>query len=208
MILGLTGNNGAGKGVAADFLKERSFAYHSLSDVIREEITSSGQEISRERLVATGNELRGRCGPAVLAERILERLPHDRHAIVDSIRHPAEVQALRKRRDFVLLAIDAEPRLRFERLRARGREHDPRTYEEFLDLDAREARSASEFGQQVEGCRELADFSLRNDGSLAEFHLAVKSLVLELLMNQRRPGWDGLKSLPGLNADSSADTMA
>ena len=36
MIVGLTGPNAAGKGVVADFLRERGYAYFSLSDIVRE----------------------------------------------------------------------------------------------------------------------------------------------------------------------------
>ena len=36
MIIGLTGRNAAGKGAAAEFLKSKGFAFHSLSDVIRD----------------------------------------------------------------------------------------------------------------------------------------------------------------------------
>ena len=45
MIIGLTGKNGSGKGVVAAFLKERGFIFHSLSDVIREEIKKQAKGI-------------------------------------------------------------------------------------------------------------------------------------------------------------------
>ena len=42
MIIGLTGENCAGKGTVADYLKKKGFYYLSLSDVIREELKADG----------------------------------------------------------------------------------------------------------------------------------------------------------------------
>ena len=39
-LIGLTGTNAAGKGEAAAFLGTRGYAYLSLSDVLREELTA------------------------------------------------------------------------------------------------------------------------------------------------------------------------
>ena len=82
MIIGLTGKNASGKGVAAEYLRERSFYYFSLSDVIREEIEKRGRKVTRALLIEVGNELRTRFGPSVLAERILSRLEPDKNYII------------------------------------------------------------------------------------------------------------------------------
>ena len=74
MIVGLTGRNAAGKGMAAEYLKSKGFGFHSLSDVIREEVRRRGLELTRDALIATGRELRARHGTGYLAERIFERL--------------------------------------------------------------------------------------------------------------------------------------
>jgi hypothetical protein len=66
-LIGLTGSNGAGKGEAAAFLKDRGYSYFSLSDEIREELGCQGLEPTRDRLIRQGNELRARFGPDVLA---------------------------------------------------------------------------------------------------------------------------------------------
>src|SRR5437870_2185126 len=131
MIIGLTGKNGSGKGEVAKYLQERGYHYYSLSDVLREEAGKRGLTITRDNLVELGNELRNERGPGVLAEKIFERLDPEKHYVIDSVRHPSEVQVLRRRRDFLLACIKAPERLRFERLRQRGREKDPRTFEEF-----------------------------------------------------------------------------
>ena len=92
MVIGLTGKNGSGKTEIAKYLLSRGFEYHSLSDEIREEAGKRGGPVTREVLIEVGNDLRGRFGPGVLAERILLRLDHERNHVVDSIRNPAEVE--------------------------------------------------------------------------------------------------------------------
>ena len=93
MLIGLTGRNAAGKGEVAKHLQAIGFQYYSLSDVIRDEIRDRRLEPTRENLIQTGNELRQKFGPSVLADRILERIDDDKNYVIDSIRNPAEVLA-------------------------------------------------------------------------------------------------------------------
>jgi dCMP deaminase len=177
MIIGLTGKFAAGKGTVADFLKARGFAYHSLSDVIREELAREGIPESRENLLEMGNRLRAADGPAALAVRIRARLGDGAHHIVDSIRNPAEVRVLREVPGFFLLGVDAEPRIRFERLRARNRVGDPETFEHFAALEARETRSDNPSAQQLHATWELVDETIDNGGSLEALGAAVDQLL-------------------------------
>src|SRR5436309_7202619 len=131
MLIGLTGRNAAGKGEVARYLEKKSFYYYSLSDVIREDIRSRGQEPTRELLIQVGNELRQRYGGAVLAERILAKIEDDKHYVIDSIRNPAEVEAFRAAKHFKLVRVEAPLEVRFQRILSRRRESDPRTLEEF-----------------------------------------------------------------------------
>src|SRR5262245_28694091 len=138
MLIGLTGRNASGKGEVAKYLEKRSFYYYSLSDVIRDEIRSRGEELTREVLIRVGNELRQKFGPAVLAERILAKVEHDKHYVIDSIRNPREVETLRGSNNFKLLLVNAPIELRYERLKSRGREGDPQSFERFAELERQE----------------------------------------------------------------------
>jgi dCMP deaminase len=176
MILGLTGRNAAGKGEAARFLETKGFTCYSLSDVIREEVTRLGLEMTRENLIRVGREMRSRLGTGCLAEAILRRLEPDRNYVVDSIRHPDEVAVFRTRPNFRLLAIRAEAPVRFDRIQARGRPGDPTTLERFVELEAEENRRTVEEGQDLEATEALADFVIENNG--------------DLMAQLDRPGWD------------------
>lgn len=190
MIIGLTGKNGGGKGVVADFLKSMGYHYYSLSDVVREEITSKNQKVTRDLLIKTANELRTNFGPSILAERILVKLDPEKNYIVDSVRNPFEVEALRRRKDFYLLMVDADTKTRFERLKTRARENDPQDYESFLKLEAAEAGSNDPNTQQLNRTCEMADAKVENNDSVEELHEDIRHVLRALSANLTRPTWD------------------
>lgn len=190
MIIGLTGKNGAGKGEVVKFLRERGFHALSLSDVLREEAQRLGQTVERAVLVELGNRLRKEFGAGVLAEQIFARLDPEKNYVIDSIRHPAECQVFRRRRDFALVNVQAPQKLRFERLRQRGRENDPKTFNEFLALEAKEAVSGESSAQQLDQAISLAEATLENGGPLREFHEKIKRLLMDCSKKELRPDWD------------------
>jgi dCMP deaminase len=190
MIIGLTGKNGSGKTVVCDYLRSRSFEYYSLSDEIRKEIRSRGLDITREVLINVGNELRERLGPGILAERILNILDHDRNYVIDSIRNPYEVEVLRRRPDFTLLALDADVAIRFERSRQRGRENAAQTLPQFIEEESRELDSSNPASQQLNATREKTDLVVINNGTLEELHRQLDELLSPLMSRFQRPSWD------------------
>jgi dCMP deaminase len=189
MLIGLTGRNAAGKGEVARYLQTKSFYYYSLSDAIREEIRSRGEVPTRERLIIVGNELRQKHGPAVLAERVLAKIEDDRHYIIDSIRNPAEVEAFRAAKHFKLLRVEAPPEIRFARILNRRRESDPRTYDEFVALENREAEG-DDTSQNLVKVELMSDWTLINDGALEKLHAQIDELLPKLLREIQRPSWD------------------
>lgn len=189
MIIGLTGKNGAGKGEVAKVLEKSGFHYYSLSDMLREELTKSGQDITRENLIATGNRLRNEGGPGVLAELVLKKLDPDKNYIIDSIRNPAEVKVLQRRDDFHLWEVEASQQVRFDRIKTRGREKDPTTFEDFLKIEAKED-SQDPNQQQISLTIALADFKIDNEASIDELTKNVRVLIRDIGSKAERPDWD------------------
>jgi dephospho-CoA kinase len=173
-LIGLTGTNGAGKGEAAVFFRKKGFAYFSLSDLIREELQKRKLAPTRDNLIRAGNELRRRHGADILARRILRRVKG--RAVIDSIRHPKEVERLRTRPAFRLVAVDAPAALRFERVKRRGRQESAATLEEFLAKERKEMGRSPE-AQQLDLCLRMADTTLVNDSSLEDFHRKLEALL-------------------------------
>ncbi|MBI3448083.1 MAG: hypothetical protein HY049_04060 [Acidobacteria bacterium] len=170
LVVGLTGPNAAGKGEAARCLVARGFAYHSLSDILREAVASRALPPTRENLIQMGNEMRRAGGASVLAERALERLTG--RDVVDSIRNPSEVTALRRDPAFILLAVDAPIEVRFERSRRRSRPGDGQTLAEFAEKEQRE-RGSDPAAQQIHLTFGMADLSVSNQGTIADLERAI-----------------------------------
>jgi dephospho-CoA kinase len=177
LVLGITGPNAAGKGEVSAYLQTRGLAVHSLSDIVREEAAARGLPPEREHLIRIGTLLREQGGPGVLAQRLLPRLQG--WDVVDSIRNPAEVEALRHVSGFVLIGVDAPVELRFARSRARSRPGDPESFAEFAARE-RQENSANPAGQQLAATFALADRVIDNNGDLGLLHLKVDELLRAL----------------------------
>ena len=58
MLIGLTGTMACGKGTVAEHLKDKGFEGYVFSDVIKEEATKKGFELTRQNLQKVGDILR------------------------------------------------------------------------------------------------------------------------------------------------------
>ncbi len=192
MIIGLTGENCAGKSTIAEYLMRKGFYYYSLSDIIREEVKAEGKAVTRENLIRKGNELREKFGPGILGKKLAQKIQGDRNYAVDSIRNPAEVEELRKLGRFFLFHVTAPAEVRFERIRARDREEDPQTFEAFLEIEKLEMENAEKTKQNLKGTFALAERTILNDGDLNELHDKVDSALAAVSEDFRlsRPSWD------------------
>lgn len=181
MIIGLTGKNASGKGEVGEFLKQKGFEFHSLSDALRDELRKRNKELTRENLTNLGNELRNQYGASVLADRILEKCDSKNNYVIDSFRNPDEVKAFKKNENFILLSIDASPKVRFKRMQARNREKDATTYETFLEVEKRELTSADPSKQNLQSCAQLADHHILNEGTLSDLHKQLEKLLTGIM---------------------------
>jgi dephospho-CoA kinase len=177
MIIGLTGANASGKGEAAGYLGSKGFEYLSLSDILREEAKANKIELSRENLIKLGNELRKKNGPSVLAELAIKKIGYKKNYVIDSIRSPFEIKALRKLDGFILIGVDAAPETRFKRLTARKRPGDPETMEEFMENEKKENIAVAS-NQQLDNCLKAADTVIMNDSTMREFHKKIDAAIV------------------------------
>ncbi|MFB0564981.1 MAG: AAA family ATPase [Candidatus Aminicenantaceae bacterium] len=173
-LIGLTGTNGAGKGVVAAYLVKKGFSYFSLSDLIRDEVRKKGEEVSRNNLIKMGNHLREKFGADILARLVKKRIKGK--AVIDSIRNPKEVEFFRRQKDFILVAVDAPVKVRYKRAKRRGREESASNYQEFIRKEQEEMTN-SEKGQQLHNCMNMADVTIINDGTLEDLHQKVEALL-------------------------------
>jgi dephospho-CoA kinase len=185
-VIGLTGTIGSGKEAAAEHIKKTfSCFYVKLSQVLRNELEKKRKGLSRNLLQDSGDEMRSTYGGHVLAKVSIEYLPRNKDLIIlDGIRNPGEIDYLKSNFNsgFFLIGIDSKPETRFERISKRARRDDPRTWEEFLEMDSRDQGNGQpEFGQQTRRCIEKADFKIDNDGTEEEFLAKIDETVKRIL---------------------------
>ncbi len=190
MIVGITGRNAAGKGTVAEWFRQLGFIYFSLSDELRAWLEEHRIPPTRENLIRYGVELRKRYGPGFLAQRIFRRLDPEKNYVIDSIRHPQEVEVFRQRPDFLLIAVHAPAEVRFQRMRARGRPGDPRTWEAFLAAEQAETERTDPTAQQIAACEQMADITIQNDATIADLHARLREVMRPFFVQQTRPNWD------------------
>jgi dephospho-CoA kinase len=180
MIIGITGSMACGKEAVSRFFIDKGFEHNFLSKELREELKERGIEISRANLQNLGDELRVKEGNGFLAKRMLKRLGKG-NFIIDGIRNPGEVEEFRKEKDFILIAIDADQKIRYERSISRSKTSDAKTWEEFLKMDKRDfGTEEAESGQQVEKCMALADFKIINNTNLEDLYTKLDELYSKI----------------------------
>ena len=113
VIIGITGTNGAGKGTVVEYLvAQKRFGHFSARALLTEEIEKRGWENNRENLIKVANELRETYGSAYVAEELFKRASvSKKNCIIESIRTVGEIELLKKKGKFVLLAVDADQKV-------------------------------------------------------------------------------------------------
>lgn len=169
IIIGLTGVQGSGKDTVADYLKEKGFIYHSLSDILRDVCRSKNLEITRENLINIGNDLRNEFGNFVLAQKTITKIkenPSETNSIIVSIRNIGEVTELKKEKGFFLISVDAPIEIRYKRIQKRQKPEDKISFEKFKEQEEFERKGVDENSQQLNKVIELSDFKIDNNSTI------------------------------------------
>lgn len=178
-IIGITGTLGAGKGTIVDYLIQHyGYKHYSVRGYLTEEAKRRGMEINRDTFVVVANDLREKHGPSYITDELYKQAEAaGSNAIIESIRTPGEVESLRKNEHFLLFAVDADPKIRYERVVNRNSETDHVSYETFIENEQREMSSTDPAHQNVGRCMEMADFVFHNDGDFEDLYRQVEEIL-------------------------------
>jgi len=177
-IIGAIGANGSGKDEVLKHLSERhGVPFLSTGEMVREIAAREGVEPTRERLGAISERVFADEGAGCFVRRAAERIAEHGWPVagISGIRSVEDVRVLKDLEDaetVLIQVVVTDPRVRFERMTARAEARDPRNFEHFQQLDAKE-----EAQFRVSEAASFADHTLTNDGTLEDLHRAIDRCV-------------------------------
>ncbi len=177
-VIGVVGDIGSGKDELLKHLRDKyGVPYISTGDIVRQIAEEEGLEGTRENLEAISKrcfkEMGRGCFVRMAAQQIIQK--GWKVAGISGIRSPKDVAVMKEMfgDDFILVRVDINnPAVRFQRVRLRGEQRDPLTYEAFLMQDRNEEK---EF--EISKAEALADYSLDNSGTLEQLRRQIDDLV-------------------------------
>jgi dephospho-CoA kinase len=191
-LIGISGTNGAGKDTVGHILVDRfDYLFVSVTDSLRAEARRRGIEPARENLRIVSADWRREFGLSVLVNKTIE---HYAEAVRDtrglamaSLRNPAEADRIHELGGIVLW-IDADPRIRFKRVRANAfardrAAEDNKTFEQFIAEEQAEMhRSAGADAATLDmsAVKDRSDFTIVNEYNTTDGLADELARVLEL----------------------------
>jgi len=182
MIIGITGTDGAGKGTVVEYLvSKKGFVYYHARALFAQETLRRGIESSRANLRLVANDLRREHGNDFIVTFFLKQAQEkgDEHIVIDSIRTMAEAETLKKNGG-ILLCIDADRKVRYERIKRRASSTDHVSFEEFVLLEEREMNDPDPNGMQKAQVMSAADHCIENNISLEDLHSQIEAFLQKL----------------------------
>lgn len=186
-IVGITGTIGAGKGTIVNYLiKEYGFHHYSVREYLIKEIIRRDLPVNRDTMVQVANNLRADHNPAFIVDELYrEAADNGINAVIESIRTAGEIESLRKKGEFILLAINADAKIRYDRIVERNSETDQISFATFLDNEKREMSTTDPNKQNLSACIGQADFVLLNNEGFDELYHQVNNIMNQLYINKK-----------------------
>ena len=179
LIIGLTGPVASGKGTVKKYIEEKYGAKDCrFSTILRDVLVRIDVPIIRENLQKVSTTLRQLFGEDLLARVIAKDVLelNSEIVVVDGVSRLADIRYLKENKGFVLISIDADPQVRYERMVLRNENvgDDKKTFEQFL------ADHNAEADSEVPIVMKEARFTIENSGTLDELKIQVDKLIGEI----------------------------
>jgi dephospho-CoA kinase len=179
IILGLVGPIASGKEISKKYLEKKyqgqSFRF---STALRDILNRLYLPISRPNLQDLSLSLRTSFGANLLAQVINQDIINSKQnlIIVDGLRRLDDIAILKNLPNFYLIAIDAQQKIRYQRVI--GREENigdkDKTWKQFLEDEQKEAEL------EIPTVIAQAKYKLDNNGSLDELYEQIDKIIVKI----------------------------
>ena len=175
-ILVTTGMPGSGKEEFLKICEARGAKIVRMGDIVREKAKEFGLDLSDTSVGTLANDERKRYGMDIWAKRTIPYVGGEL-VVIDGTRGPDEIKAFRNAfgEDLKVIAVHTSPKVRYERLKARGRPDSPMTWDEFEHREQREL--AWGLGQAIA----QAEFMVVNESTLDDLKRSVNKLLDQII---------------------------
>jgi dephospho-CoA kinase len=180
LILGIAGEMSSGKGTIANHvIAERGGSAHRFSTILRDILDRVYLDQSRENFQVLSMILRKNFGEDVLAKSIYHDVKNDEHdiVVVDGVRRMADIAYLREIPHFKLVYVEADIKIRYDRIVKRGEKTDDlnKTFEEF------KAEHEADAELQIRDLKNYANYVVNNDGVYTDLYKQIDEVIKENL---------------------------
>ena len=178
-IIWITGPAAAGKWTVVDyFVNKLWFVHYSASWYLTEILKKENKEINRDTMRELADSLRAQYWPSYLISELYNQAEKNwKNAIIESVRTVWEVELLRDKENFILLSIDADQKLRYQRALERNSAKDHISFEKFQEQEALEAASEDPNKWNIKACQKLADVEIQNNWDVKTLYEAIENMV-------------------------------
>lgn len=185
IVIGWCGKKGSGKGTGTAMLKEiiydteirPSMTTHSTSGILTDLCNAVGLLPSRPTLQLLPEILKKEFPGWTLAEKIRRKVEEDESQIsqIDSLRLPEDLLMIKSFSYFLIVYIEADDKIRFERLKRRNEKpgESKLTWEQFLKEENASTETA------IEEIAKSRDFRITNSGTPENLKLQIQEFVTE-----------------------------
>ncbi|MDD5127732.1 MAG: AAA family ATPase [Dehalococcoidales bacterium] len=181
-IIGVVGKNGSGKDEVLKYLRDKyGVPFLATGDMVRAVAAREGRELSRENLREISERYFAKYGKGCFVKLVAEEIKKNGWNIagISGIRAGEDIEILQGifGKDFVLVNVFVtDPHQRYLRMRSRGEARDPLDYAQFQRQEEAEEKLFN-----LSAAASRADYSLSNDGTLADLHRNIEKLLLKPL---------------------------
>ncbi len=176
IIIGLIGSLASGKETIKKYLTQKHNAQDCrFSSILRDVLARLTISNSRENLQKLSTVLRANFGEDLLAKAIASdasKLDAD-VVVIDGVRRFTDIEHLTKLPNFFLIKIDADPKIRYERMKLRNENEGDnlKTFEQFL------ADHEAEADREIPEVMKSAKYSIDNNSTFEDLYRQVDEIL-------------------------------